>query len=335
MNDDSLVTRGYQQAEQVCRHHARSFYFASFLLFGMRRKGAFALYAFCRRLDDMVDVAGGASAGAVPAELAERLARARRRVAEVYRELPELADPRLPPPAERAGDADDGPWEPAELVALVDCIRRYRIPEQPMQELISGMEMDLTRRRYATWAELDLYCYRVAGVVGLMMAPMLGCEEAWALGPAADLGLAMQLTNILRDVKEDLERDRIYLPADELAAFGLDEEFLRRGVVDARWRDFMRFQIERARACYARAATGVPALDGFGCRRMVRLMGGTYGDILRVIEARDYDVFRGRAHVPKRRKVVLAATALLWPSAVLPVSSDGGAVPLLPTGTGP
>jgi 15-cis-phytoene synthase len=171
--------------------------------------------------------------------------------------------------------------------------------------------------------------------VGLMMAPMLGCQEAWALGPAADLGRAMQLTNILRDVKEDLERDRVYLPAEELAAFGLDEDFLRRGVVDERWRAFMRFQIERARVYYARAATGVPALGGFGCQRMVRLMGGTYGDILRVIEARDYDVFRGRAYVSKRRKVVLAAAALLRPSGVLPVPSAGGPVPLLPTGVGP
>jgi phytoene synthase len=332
--DKSLVARGYEMAERVTRHHAKSFFFASFLLFGMRRKAAFALYAYCRRLDDMVDVADGADQGAVPEGLAERLVRARRAVAELYVETPELADPRKPPPATRASGGE-GPWAPAELAALVDCIRRFRVPELPMQELISGMEMDLTKRRYESWEELDLYCYRVAGVVGLMMAPMLGCEEEWALGPASDLGRAMQLTNILRDVKEDLDRDRVYLPLEELAAFGLSVDDLRRGVVDDRWRGFMRCQIARARAYYARAATGIPALGGFGCQRMVKLMGSIYGDILRAIEERDYDVFSGRVSVPVSRKLVLATTILVRPEAVLPAArSQDGSAQLLPAGKG-
>lgn len=330
--DNTLVARGYEMAERVTRFHAKSFFFASFMLFGMRRKAAFALYAYCRRLDDMVDVADGADQGAVPEGLAERLVRARRAVAELFLDTPELADPRMPPPATRASGGD-GPWDPAELAALVDCIRRYRVPEQPMQDLISGMEMDLTKRRYASWAELDLYCYRVAGVVGLMMAPMLGCSEEWALGPAADLGRAMQLTNILRDVKEDLDRDRVYLPLDELAAFGLTVDDLRAGGVDDRWRGFMRCQIARARAYYARAAAGIPALEGFGCQRMVKLMGSIYGDILRVIEQNDYDVFKGRVSVPTSRKLALASAILVRPSSVLPAPpTPEVTVPLLPTG---
>ncbi|HEX8824437.1 MAG TPA: phytoene/squalene synthase family protein [Archangium sp.] len=330
--DKTLVARGYEMAREVTRNHAKSFFFASFLLFGMRRKAAFALYAFCRRLDDMVDVADGAARGAVPEGLAERLASTRRAVAELYLETPELADPRMPPPATRASGGD-GPWNAAELAALVDCIRRFRVPEQPMQDLISGMEMDLTKRRYASWAELDLYCYRVAGVVGLMMAPMLGCSAEWALGPAADLGRAMQLTNILRDVKEDLDRDRVYLPLDELAAFGLSVDDLHRGVVDDRWRGFMRFQIARSRTLYARAAAGIPALSGFGCQRMVKLMGSIYGDILRVIETRDYDVFSGRAAVPGSRKLALATNILVRPTAVLPAAVlPEASVPLLPRG---
>jgi phytoene synthase len=334
--DTTLVARGYEMAQQVTRNHAKSFFFASFLLFGMRRKAAFALYAFCRRLDDMVDVADGADSGAVPEGLAERLVRARRAVAELFLETPELADPRMGPPDTRASGGE-GPWDAAELAALHDCIRRFRVPEQPMQELISGMEMDLTKRRYDTWADLDLYCYRVAGVVGLMMAPMLGCSEEWALGPAADLGRAMQLTNILRDVKEDLDRDRVYLPLEELAAFGLSVDDLRQGVVDERWRSFMRFQIDRARAYYARAAAGIPALTGFGCQRMVKLMGSIYGDILRVIEQRDYDVFSGRASVPGSRKLALATTILVRPTAVLPASKGhpGVSAPLLPRGVSP
>ena len=158
--------------------------------------------------------------------LAERLARARALVSSLYR-------PGTP------GDLAALPFPGAELEALRDSVHRFGIPEQPFQDLISGMEMDLTKRRYESWAELDLYCYRVAGVVGLMMAPMLGCSEEWALGPAADLGRAMQLTNILRDVKEDLDRDRVYLPLQELAAFGLTVDDLHRGVVDDRWRGFM------------------------------------------------------------------------------------------------
>ncbi len=320
--DPRLVARGYRLAKQVTRQHAKSFFFASYLLFGARRRAAFALYAFCRRLDDMVDEG---SAGTAPGELQARLQRARQKVAEVYLPIPELAAAHLGTPADRLKSTpEQSPWDPAEFAALRHAIVRFRIPEQPFQELISGMEMDLTKDRYATFEELDLYCYRVAGVVGLMLTPVLGCSDVRAAAHAADLGRAMQLTNILRDVREDLERGRVYLPADELKSFGLGEDDLRRGQVDDRWRDFMRFQIARARTLYASAGAGVPYLQGFGSQRMVRLMGGIYGDILRVIEARDYDVFSARAWVPGRRKLALAAAAMARPATVLP--------PLLPTG---
>jgi phytoene synthase len=143
-----------------------------------------------------------------------------------------------------------------------------------------------------------------------MMTPVLGHRDERCLPYAADLGVAMQLTNILRDVKEDLSRGRVYLPADELAAFGLDEAALARGQVTPEWVRFMRFQVERARAYYARAQLGVPDLQGFGSQRVVRLMGAVYGDILRVIEARGYDVFSQRARVPFGRKLAVAARVL-------------------------
>ncbi|RKH12504.1 phytoene/squalene synthase family protein [Corallococcus sp. CA053C] len=330
----ALIAQGYRRARVVTRHHAKSFFFASYLLFGQRRKAAFALYAFCRRLDDMVDAADERATDAVPVALSTRLTRARERVAEVYLPLPELASKELGPPSERQPAAEaPSPWEPSEFAALRHSIHHYRIPEQPFQDLISGMEMDLTKHRYGTWDELELYCYRVAGVVGLMLTPVLGCEDARAVEPAADLGRAMQLTNILRDVREDLERGRVYLPAEELKAFGLTEDDLRRGQVDARWRDFMRFQIQRARAYYARAASGVKYLTGFGSQRMVRLMGAIYGDILRDIEARDYDVFSGRAHTTKGRKLALATAAFMRPRAVLPESDP--ALPALPATSSP
>lgn len=333
-----LIARGYRRARVVTRHHAKSFFFASYLLFGQRRKAAFALYAFCRRLDDLVDAGESALPGEAPMALATRLARARERVAEVYLPLPELASKELGPPSARQPSAEaPSPWDPSEFAALRHTIHHYRIPEQPFQDLISGMEMDLSKVRYDTWEELDLYCYRVAGVVGLMLTPVLGCEDARAVEPAADLGRAMQLTNILRDVREDLERGRVYLPSEELRAFGITEDDLRAGRVDAKWRDFMRFQIQRARAYYARAAAGVRYLTGFGSQRMVRLMGAIYGDILRDIEARDYDVFSGRAHTTTGRKLELTATVFLRPRAALPeapLALPSAPVPLLPTGTG-
>jgi len=275
----------------------------------------------------MVDVEGGNLSN-----LSDRLQRARQLVAEVYLSMPELAVPGIESPAQRLVSATaQSPWDPNEFAALKDCIRYFHIPEQPFQDLISGMEMDLTVKRYATYEALDLYCHRVAGTVGLLMAPVLGCENDSALTAAANLGKAMQLTNILRDIREDLERGRIYLPADELAAFDLSEKELARGQVDDRFRAFMRCQIARARALYALAATGIPSLTGFGAQRMVKLMGTIYGDILREIEARDYDVFSRRAYVPTRRKLALLSVILMSPERAMSLPKDPVQVPVLPT----
>ncbi|MGZ6135783.1 MAG: phytoene/squalene synthase family protein [Myxococcaceae bacterium] len=323
---NALVRQGYRTARAVTHRHARSFSFASVLLLGARRRAAFALYAFCRRLDDLVDRGDG---GIEPLE--HRLARARTLIARIYVDAPRLADPGRGPVAERAvGALADGAWDEAELVALRDTIQRFGVPEQPFQDLVSGMEMDVAGHRYRSFADLELYCYRVAGTVGLMMASVLGTSDPRAAGPAADLGRAMQLTNILRDVREDLARGRVYLPEDELAAFGLSRDDLARGVVDDRWRAFMRCQIARARAYYARAAAGVPWLTGFGTQRMVKLMGAIYAGILGDIEARGHDVFAGRAHVPFNVKLAYAAATLFRPRTVLPVPPDVPPIPLLP-----
>ena len=325
---NALVRQGYRTAREVTRRHARSFSFASVLLFGARRRAAFALYAFCRRLDDLVDHGGDG-----PEHLAQRLGRARALIARLYVDAPHLADPTRGPVAGRAAGAlADGAWDAAELAALRDTIQRFSVPEQPFQDLVSGMEMDLAGHRYVTFADLELYCDRVAGTVGLLMVPVLGTSDPRAAAAAADLGRAMQLTNILRDVREDLARGRVYLPEDELAAFGLSREDLARGTVDDRWRGFMRCQIARARAYYARAAAGVQWLTGFGARRMVTLMGALYGGILGDIEARRHDVFSGRAHVPFLAKLRLAFATLFRPRTVLPPPPEVPPVPLLPRG---
>jgi len=312
----ALVREGYRRAQGLTRVHARSFYFASLLLFGARRRAAFALYAFCRRLDDVVDVGPTQT-------VAERLTRARAVVAHLFEAGP----------VEAAGP--DSPWPAAELAALKDTIGRFAIPRAPFLDLLSGMEMDVRLKAYPRFAELDRYCYCVAGTVGLMLCPVLGYSDERALPAAADLGRAMQLTNILRDVKEDLARGRVYLPADELSAFGLGEEDLQRGLVDDRMRAFLRCQIARARAFYARAARGIPFLQGFGTRRMVKLMGALYGGILCAIESQGYDIFSARAHVPLSAKLRLAVRALFRPQTLLPAPAAEPAVPLLPTETSP
>ena len=296
-----LVREGYASARAVARHHAKSFHFASVALFGARRRAAFALYAFCRRLDDLVDECA-------PGDVRQRLDTARVLVAHLFRAPPGIG------PRER----EAGPWSAAELAAFEDTVRRFKIPEQPFQDLITGMEMDLSLRRYASWAELDLYCYRVAGTVGLMLTPVLGFRSDAALGPAADLGRAMQLTNILRDIHQDLRRGRCYLPQDELAAHDLSEAALWAQSATPAFSAFMRFQIARARELYARAAEGIPFLTGFGSQRMVRMMGAIYAGILNAIEQRGYDVFRARAYVPTSRKLAIALRVLFSASTPSP-----------------
>jgi phytoene synthase len=324
-----LVAQGYARAKALTRHHANSFFFSSVALFGARRRGAFALYAFCRRLDDLVDGDnlgdGSVVAPASPASLPERLALARAAVSSLYGPGSSTLWQALP-------------WHEAEVAAFRDTVARYRIPEAPFQELISGMEMDLTKSRYATFAELERYCYRVAGVVGEMMTPVLGFANARCLPFAADLGIAMQLTNILRDVKEDWARGRVYLPQDELQAFGLSERDLARWSESAEhpgeaWSRFMQFQVARARAYQQRALFGVPDLRGLGSQRVVRLMARVYGGILDVIEAQRFDVFSRRARLGLGGKLARALSVVVTPNprALGPASSV--VIPQLPGGT--
>ncbi len=289
-----IVLAGYASAREVTRHHAKSFYFSSVALFGARRRGAFAIYAFCRRLDDLVD-----QSETDPALLPGLLDQARGLLYSLF---------------VRGTVAPLAPWPEHELVAFLDAAERFGLVQQPFLDLVAGMEMDLTKKRYASWAELDLYCYRVAGTVGLMMAPLLGTTDPTALVHAADLGKAMQVTNILRDVKEDLAMGRVYLPQDELSAHGLSEDDLRTGVVDDRVRHFLQMQIARARTLYSSALAGVPYLRGFGSQRVVRLMSSIYGGILEVIEERDYDIFTQRVSLPTRRKLWRLAAVLATPN---------------------
>jgi phytoene synthase len=273
------VQKSYDYAERIARREARNFYYSFRFLPPLRRRSILAVYAYSRRLDDAVD--------SVEEEAVDPL-EARNRLEQLRR----LLDP---PPA-------DDPLVPA----LHDTIKRFGIPLGLFTELIAGMEMDLSRRRYATFEDLYLYCYRAAGVVGLICIEIFGYTSALAPSPAEKLGIAMQLTNILRDVAEDLRRGRIYLPLDDLRRFDYGEDDLERGAVDERFRSLMRFEVDRARAYFAEAEALFPLIleESRYCPVLLKRF---YSKILDLIEAQDYDVLGRRPRLGLHQKLRLLA----------------------------
>jgi len=260
---DGVLDRAYRVCEAVLRAHSRSFYLSSALLPAETRRAIRVLYAFCRVTDDLVDQGDGDREG--------RLSR--------WRELVLASDP----PAE----------EPVAL-AWAHVRARYRIPQGLVEQFLDGVSRDLRPVRLETFQELADYCYGVASTVGLMSMRIIGGSSPEAIPFAVRLGVALQLTNILRDVGEDLEMGRVYLPLQELRAFGLSEEDLRARRVDERWRSFMRFQIARARQLYAEAWPGIALLPS-RARLAIAAAADLYRGILEVIERNDFDVFRRRA----------------------------------------
>jgi phytoene synthase len=280
---DSTLAESLKSCRAMTKHHAKTFYFASHTLPPQKRADAYAVYAFCRHVDDRIDLAPDQAA----------------RAAGVV-ELRALLDAAYSP-----GDLSDLglPW----LAAFRETAYRRAIPRAYFDDLIAGVELDQGAVRIETWEELDRYCYLVAGVVGLIMVHVLAEPEPQLLGPARDLGTAMQLTNILRDIDEDWQRDRLYLPRTELAKFGLVEDDIAQRRVSDSFRALMRFQVGRARAYYAQAEPGIRLLPADGSRRTVRLMSTIYGDILREIGKKDYRIFGVRCRVSLPRKLWLAA----------------------------
>jgi phytoene synthase len=261
----ALLKQAYAHCETITAQHSRSFHLASSLMPPDKRQAARALYAFCRISDDIVDHPSG--------DVAAKLARWRQRVS--------LADP----------PADD-----LVATAWADTCWRYRIPHRYAEQLIDGVARDLHQTRYLTFEDLAAYAYGVASTVGLMSMHIVGFADSAAIPYAIKLGVALQLTNILRDVGEDWQAGRVYLPQEELAAFELAEADLAAGQVDRRWRAFMQFQLERNRRLYAEAWPGIALLNGDG-RFAIAAAAGLYRAILDDIEAHDYDVFNRRAHL--------------------------------------
>ena len=275
---------GLNQASEYCTKmtavHSRSFYLASALLPVEKRAAVRALYAFCRVTDDIVD--NPLPSDGTPATADQIRHRLQIWKQRVFSSLPPTNDP--------------------VALAWVETQSRFQIPPRLVEQLIDGVLADLDKTRYATFDELAAYSYGVASTVGLMSMHIIGFNGPEAISYAVKLGIALQLTNILRDVGEDWRKGRLYLPLEELAAFDLGEADIAAGRVDDRWRAFMRFQIARNRRLYAEAWPGIATLSPDG-RTAIAAAADLYAGILTDIEKHDFDVFRRRAHLNGRQKL--------------------------------
>lgn len=277
---------GYAQCARLTRAHGTTYAWAAMLLPRQRRRHVHAVYALCRLADDIVD-APGATTGDVAATRAA-LAALRSRLTEALAGRP----------------TDD------VLAAVAHTVAECGIDPGNFDRFFTAMQADLVVTRYESWSDLRGYMDGSASVIGEMMLPVLGATDPRALDPARRLGEAFQLTNFLRDVGEDLDRGRVYLPAEDLRRFGADPS---RRQVDESWRALMRFQIERNRTLYDQAWPGVGLLPP-AAARCVASAHVLYSRILDRIEDNDYDVFSGRARVATWRKVGIAArTTVLGP----------------------
>ena len=284
------LEQAYAECRSITRREAKNFYYAFITLPPAKRRAICAAYAFCRHCDDSVDEAASSE---------EKLSA----LSELQTNLGLAYQGRAPTPM---------------FLALADTAGRYDIPEDYFREIILGVESDLVKTRYSDFAELREYCYRVASVVGLVCLQIFEYRDPAAREYAIDLGIAMQLTNIMRDVREDWEMGRVYLPQDEMARFGYTEQELEGGVRNEAFVDLLRFQGQRARSYYrsgfrllsylSRRSRGCPAV-----------LGSIYSGVLDRIEATGYDVLGGeRIALSSSQKVRITARAWLASTLSLP-----------------
>ncbi|HXW83426.1 MAG TPA: presqualene diphosphate synthase HpnD [Candidatus Binataceae bacterium] len=275
---DSLPA-DYDRCAEITRAASSNFYYAFMLLPLERRRALYAVYAFCRFVDDIADTES-------IREPARLLARWREELDNVYYRTPTR-------PISRA---------------LADTAARFAIPHEYFAEFISGVEMDLSRKRYQTFEDLRVYCYRVASLVGLICIEIFGYSNPAAKRYAEDLGVACQLTNILRDVKEDAGRGRIYLPLEDLAHFGVSEDEIVRGVYSDNFVRLMEFEANRARDFYQRAERALPPEDR-ATLLTAEAMRRIYGSLLNLIVSSNYQVLDRRLSLSTSRKLYLVGSA--------------------------
>jgi phytoene synthase len=267
--------------QQYCQDKAAqsgsSFYYSFLFLPPEQRRAITALYAFCREVDDVVDECTDAGVARI------KLAWWRNEVAQIY---------------------EGRPAHPV-AIALSELKDKFKLSQERLQEIITGMEMDLDHDGYADFEALRLYCHRVASVVGLLSAEIFGYQDARTLDYASDLGLAFQLTNIIRDVGEDVRRNRVYLPRDEMQQYGVSASDVHAGRETGDFRRLIAFQIDRALGFYRSAYEKLPAID----RRPQRaglIMAAIYRTLLREIEADGCRVLSRRTSLTPMRKLWIA-----------------------------
>lgn len=282
----AAVANDFRFCREVTRRSATNFYFAFRLLPPARRDALCALYAFCRAVDDAADEGD-------PQEAPRLLTQWRDELNRCY-----LGAPLHP-----------------VTIALARSLDRFPIPRSALSAILDGVEMDLVRRSYATFEELRGYCERVASAVGLAAIEIFGYRNPATRGYAIDLGIALQLTNVLRDVSEDAARGRVYLPQEDLDRFGYPASDLRLGVYNRRFAELMLFECERARAFY-RAAESQLTPEDAPSLRPAEAMRRTYAEILARIVAEDGFVFGRRVRLSGARKLALAAS--LWLGSLRP-----------------
>ncbi len=262
-----------QYCQQRTAQSGSSFYYSFLFLPEDQRRAITALYAFCREVDDVVDECQEAEV-------------ARAKLGWWQAEVARLFDGRPEHPVGKA---------------LLPFVASLNLPRELFEEIIQGMEMDLDQPRYAAFRDLSLYCYRAAGVVGLLSAEIFGYEDRDTLKYAQDLGFAFQLTNILRDVGEDARRGRIYIPQDEMARFGVSEDDILAARYTPEVTALLRHQAERAEGYYQRALAQLPEADRFA-QRSGLIMAAIYHRLLRKIEKEDFRVLHQRISLTPLRK---------------------------------
>jgi phytoene synthase len=330
MSQEALLTEGYRRCAKITWRYGTTYFWGAALLPKPQRKDVYAVYALCRLADDIVDLPDGASTGSArvsgtgSAQISDDsgASTSSAHISQDSDAVPAESDPTLPDDTDpqpavsaqlktfadefRASLAAGGSTDPV-MAAVVHTVITRRIDPECFDRFFDAMAMDLTATSYQTWEALRDYMEGSAAVIGEMMLPVLEPISDAAKPPARSLGLAFQLTNFLRDVGEDLDRGRVYLPQDDLHLFDVDPE---RREVTAQWRAFLAYEIERNRALYSFADTGITMLPP----RSARCVGTArvlYSQILDEIERNGYDVFSHRARVPTTRKAATAARMMV------------------------
>ncbi|MEX0763394.1 MAG: presqualene diphosphate synthase HpnD [Dehalococcoidia bacterium] len=286
--DENAVEVAYDACAAITRAASTNFYYAFLTLPVEKRRAIYAAYAFCRLCDDIVDEP-------------ERRKQANEELELVRRQLE----------TSYSGEPSGPIW-----TAVADTQRRFGIPQHYFADVIDGCEMDITTARYRTFEDLVAYCKRVASAVGLICIEVCGYSDDDAVGYAVDMGIAMQMTNILRDLSEDAENGRVYLPQEDLERFGYTDAELMNGVVNDNFKALMKFEVDRARQYYESGERLFPLLDRRS-RACPQAMFSVYRSLLDRIEAADYDVLNQRVSLSGVAKLTLALK--LWLRSRIPV----------------